>query len=468
MRFGPREPLGMLDALAVVLLAGAYWIAAGASWLTPDAAFSLVWGDQVSSGHLPSYADGITVTPHPLVTALAAVVAPLGGSAAYDARLALSYVGLGAAVWCVLRIGAWVFGVLGGVAAAVVAGTTLPVFAAATEGELDVIFVGVVLLAVLLETQRPRRGGAVLVTLAAAGLIRPEAWLLSGLYFLWLWPAANVQARVRNGALAAAAPALWLGTDLWITGDLAFSFHRTRVVADLLGEPRGAAKVPRFVWHTLRAALGLPLLVVALAGAAQAVRRRVASAAAVGAALLASLATFVVVGLLGLSLIDRFLLLAALTLAVFCGAAVAAVAARPRGTADLVLGVVALALVVATLPHRVDDMRHQRLAIKREGLRYAPLRRLASRADVRALLGRCRVVSSTDSDALPIAAHFAGHPGLHMRILQWRPARRGALIVASDVRVGGLLRTSRAALGAPRGFARLAAAGVWSVYDREC
>ncbi|MCW3024357.1 MAG: hypothetical protein JWR30_3679, partial [Conexibacter sp.] len=33
---------------------------------------------------------------------------------------------------------------------------------------------------------RPRRGGIVWVLLACAGLLRPEAWLLIGLYFLWM------------------------------------------------------------------------------------------------------------------------------------------------------------------------------------------------------------------------------------------------------------------------------------------
>ena len=41
-----------------------------------------------------------------------------------------------------------------------------------------------------LEAARPRRGPVVFLLLAAAGLMRPEAWILAGLYFLWMsWDA---------------------------------------------------------------------------------------------------------------------------------------------------------------------------------------------------------------------------------------------------------------------------------------
>ena len=48
--------------------------------------------------------------------------------------------------------------------------------------------------AAALEAARPRRGTVVFVLLACAGLLRPEAWLLTGLYFLWM------SCRTRPGA----------------------------------------------------------------------------------------------------------------------------------------------------------------------------------------------------------------------------------------------------------------------------
>ena len=52
----------------------------------------------------------------------------------------------------------------------------------------DIPFAALVIGAVLLEAQRSRRGVPVLALLALAGLLRPEAWLLAGVYWLWLAP----------------------------------------------------------------------------------------------------------------------------------------------------------------------------------------------------------------------------------------------------------------------------------------
>ena len=54
----------------------------------------------------------------------------------------------------------------------------------AARGYIDVPFLALVVWAAALEAERPRRGGAVFALLAAAGLLRPEAWLLSGAYAL--------------------------------------------------------------------------------------------------------------------------------------------------------------------------------------------------------------------------------------------------------------------------------------------
>ncbi len=62
----------------------------------------------------------------------------------------------------------------------------------------------------------PRRGTPVFVLLAAAGLLRPEAWLLSGLYFLWCflpatWP-QRVQVRGAGRASARSSGPRWTGS----------------------------------------------------------------------------------------------------------------------------------------------------------------------------------------------------------------------------------------------------------------
>ncbi len=99
-------------------------------------------------------------------------------------------------------------------------------------GYQDLPFAALVVGAALLEAQRRRRGIAVLALLALAGLLRPEAWVLSGLYWLYLWPAATSRDRVRTAALAVSAPLIWAGTDWIVTGDPLHSLHGTAALAE--------------------------------------------------------------------------------------------------------------------------------------------------------------------------------------------------------------------------------------------
>ena len=70
--------------------------------------------------------------------------------------------------------------------------------------------------------------------LAAAGLLRPEAWVLAGLY--WLWCLAGRGACARRGsalaALVALAPLGWALVDLAVTGDPLYSLHATSELAE--------------------------------------------------------------------------------------------------------------------------------------------------------------------------------------------------------------------------------------------
>jgi len=53
----------------------------------------------------------------------------------------------------------------------------------AAQGYLDISYVALIVWAIVLEVERPRRGAPVLLVLAAAGLLRPDAWVLSGVYW---------------------------------------------------------------------------------------------------------------------------------------------------------------------------------------------------------------------------------------------------------------------------------------------
>ena len=107
----------------------------------------------------------------------------------------------GLLVWLTYRLGAELFHPAVGVVAALVVLSRPALERDALLGYQDTAFAVLIVLAVLLEARRPRRGEAVLGLLAVAGLMRPEAWVLGGLYFLWMWPRADTGA-----ARAAARP----------------------------------------------------------------------------------------------------------------------------------------------------------------------------------------------------------------------------------------------------------------------
>ena len=83
---------------------------------------------------------------------------------------------------------------------------------------VDLPFLALVVWAAVLEAQRARRGTPVLVLLAAAGLLRPEAWLLAAGYALWVLPRQHPRQRLITLALAAGAPLIWATADLLLHG----------------------------------------------------------------------------------------------------------------------------------------------------------------------------------------------------------------------------------------------------------
>jgi hypothetical protein len=192
-----------------------------------------------------------------------------------------------------------------------------------------------VLGALLVETRRPRAGAPVLGLLALAGLIRPEAWLFSAAYLLWLlWPGLRLPAgsarpvraaawrdAVPLVALAAGGPLLWALHDLLLTGDALHSLTGTRDNAALLDRVTGLDHVPATVPRRLGEILREPVLLAAAGGGLLSLAwrrdRRVRLGAAAG---VLALAAFCVLAAAGLPIITRYLLLVGTLLAIFAGA----------------------------------------------------------------------------------------------------------------------------------------------------
>jgi hypothetical protein len=296
-----------------------------------DSAYSLLWGRELVDGVLPSFDAYRAPTEHPLAVAAGAVLSLLG-DAAPRVWLALTVAAFCALVAGVYRVGRVAFTPWVGAIAALLLLSRLQYPFLAARGYVDIPYLALVVWAAALETARPRRGGAVWLMLTLAGLLRPEAWVLAGAYWLWCaWPPQPVARRLRTAAYVAVAPVLWALTDLAATGDAAFSLRHTSSLAADLQRTRPASEAPSLLVHSLAALLKWPVLAGALLGVGLALafaRRRAALPLALT---LSGVATFGAIAVAGLSVIDRYLAVTALGLIVFAGFAVAGSSLLPRG-----------------------------------------------------------------------------------------------------------------------------------------
>jgi hypothetical protein len=298
---------------------------------TYDSFYALLWGRDLLHAHLPDFRVYRGPTEHPLAIAFGALCSIFGEG---GARLMVlgsigSFVAL---VTGMYRLGRLCFGPVVGVVAALLVLSRFFLENLAAQGYLDISYVALIVWAVVMEVEKPRRGTPVLVTLAAAGLLRPDAWLLAGAYWLWCSWRADNRARLRYLAIAAIGPVVWVLVDLIVTGKPFYSLNSTAGLAQELGRTQGVAAVIGSLWTFAVRIDKLPVLLGALAGIALAIwltPRRVLTPLA---ALVLLLGVFVLEGAGGASVIDRYLLGAAIMLVLFCAVAIGGWAMLERGT----------------------------------------------------------------------------------------------------------------------------------------
>src|SRR3954451_2028626 len=191
----------LLGAVAVVGV-GALVVALYDPWyLNYDTRYAMLWARDLVHGFTPAYTADFAPTPHPLWTALAGV-ALIFGDHAPEAMLGLVLLAFGGLVYLVYLLGREVANGWVGLVAGLVVVTRAAIGRDVMLGYLDIAFAALIVLAVLLELRRARRGLAVLVVLAFAGLLRPEAWVLVWLYVAWLWRGLDGRDRARYAAIA--------------------------------------------------------------------------------------------------------------------------------------------------------------------------------------------------------------------------------------------------------------------------
>lgn len=355
---------------ALALVAVLFW-ALVPTWPNYDAYYHLVWGRELLAGQTPSFEAYAAPTQHPLYVLVAGLLGAVLGTDADRALVLIALLCLVALAWGTFRLGAAVFGRWPGLVGAFFVGTSFAFLLFAVRAYVDVPFLAIVVWAAALEAQRPRRGTFVMALLAIAGLLRPEAWVLAGAYWLWLYPGLDRRGRAAMLALAAAAPVLWALSDVLVTGDPLFSLHSTSDLADELNRPRGLGDVPgRFVSFIADTARP-PVALLGLAGLVAGWRLLGPRRIGVPLALLgAGALTFVATGIAGLSILPRYLTIPVVAVCVFAGYALAGFTTLPPGrlrdrwraaaVAGLALGAVFAAFNLGTIGRLRDELRFLR------------------------------------------------------------------------------------------------------------
>jgi hypothetical protein len=401
---GAPWPLLALVALSIAVLVGALLYPTYPNY---DSYYSLLWGREVLHGHLPSFDGYKTPTEHPLAVAFGAVLSLMGRHA--DRVMVLcteaSFVVLCAGLY---RLGRAVFTPLVGLAAAGILCTRFDFPFLAARAYIDVPYLAFVIWAAALEAERPRRGTAVWVLLTCAGLLRPEAWILVGLYFLWMASGVPAGQRVgrwiRFAAIAAIGPVVWVAVDWIVTGHPLFSLQHTSGLADELGRTKGLSQVPSAMQRFFLNLAKAPVIDAAIAGvliAAWIAPRRTVLPAVLW---VIGSGTFFLVGLAGLSVIDRYLLVPTLMIMIFAAVALAGWTMLQRGTLlRRAWAVGAAAVVVYGVVFTATRVNFSTFdnELQLRGDSHRSLVRLLDEPAVRRAIRRCGTVSTPNHKLVP-------------------------------------------------------------------
>ena len=399
---------------APVAIAAASSLLYGTGHLGYDASWALVWGEQIASADVPRLEAPGAPTPHPLANVAAALLAPLEGTAG-SALVAISTLAFGVLVWTGYLLGRRLFGVPAGALFALILFTRPALVNEAGQALIDVPFLALVVGAAAMEASRPRRGLPVLGLLALAGLLRPEAWLLTAAYVAYLLPGRSTRARLRLLAVSAVAPLTWAAFDLVVTGDPLYSLHGTQELAAQLDRPRDLQAAILTAPRSLENLLGAPVALVGLIGCLAAIfvlyKHALLPAALIGLGLIA----FVGLGVAGLPVLPRYLLGPVVMLALFCAVGLLGWTRLERGDRRRRPLMAASVLLWATLalgiPHDLDQHRE---------LRHFLDQRRAIEGDLHALVTAALAITDsptgsvrlhvTAQRAAPLVAYWLGRP----------------------------------------------------------
>jgi hypothetical protein len=459
-----------LPALLVIVgVPALLWLLYRPSYVNFDARYSLLWARDIVHGHTPDYTAVFAPTPHPLQT-LVSIPVLLAGDGSAKVMVALTLLSLGVLTWLVYRLGAELWHPAAGVVAAAVVASRPTLDRFALIGYQDLAFAALVVYALLLETRRPKRGAAVLIVLALAGLMRPDAWLLSVLYVAYLWRDLEPARRLQMAALAVAAPLLWIAQDWIITGQPLHSLHGTKTLAGEVNRRRPPLTIPsRTAWY-FKLLLLWPLAFGVPAGlvfAWQHARRRLAVLVATAAALTLWI---VLTSIVGLSLIQRYLVTPGALLAIVYG--LGAFGWLRLGPAQSrqpwkIVGLIALALSVAYIPAQVSKLHSIKNTMNREARNYSDLKLVGNSPAVRAKFEQCGSrISTIGHKAMPDLRYWLDGPPKSIDLVEGSKTKVGPLMLKprATKEMWGFDRQHFAKVAPPPGYTRVYENHSWAVY----
>ncbi len=476
-------PARLAVPLAIVAGAVLLRLASGVGFANYDTLYALVWGQQLTRGETPQYGIPIAPTPHPLVEALGVVAAPIGAHAGEQIAVALGFLALAACGWAVYRLGALWFNRPAGAVAAVILLTRGQTLSYGVRAYVDIPYLLLVLCALIVETRRRRAGAPVLVLLALAGLLRPEAWAFSGLYWLYLaLPTMRMRMGIPPGGrqegghgdvradgrprhdghggagsggrpddghapqtphqlawlalLAAVAPLVWVVSDWLVTGNPLWSLTNTRHTAETLHRETGIGKVPEYIPRRIGEILGPFALVAAALGGVLALtwlRVRALPGALAGVVAVVVFAAFASVGL---PIDTRYAFLAAAILCVFAGAAVCGWMELPRGDPHrrwwMAAAAVSVVTLAASIPSQYRTNHHELSELARQQRIQSELTALVGAG---AITTRCEPIGVTNHAPLPLLALWLETPPSEIANLQVQKIARGTFVDPADKEV---------------------------------
>jgi hypothetical protein len=446
-----------------------------------DTYYTLVWGKELGNWQLPDYDVFRTPTPHPLSTAVAWAMAPFG--TASDRILVLaSLFGLLAFYVVIFVFTERLLGRVVALLAVAVMLTRTDMQLLALRAMFDLPFYLMVFAAALLELRRPRCGWPVLLVLALAGLLRPEAWLLAGVYWLYLWPATPRPVMLRYALLVAAAPLLWMAWDLIVTGEPLYSLTSTREVSGEFGRNRGLFEaitlIPQYSGGNDRivtvgvGGMGLILAVYIL-------RRRAALPLALGGL---GVLTFLIIAAAGLSVIPRYMTIPSLLLSLCVAVALGGwTLVKERTPRRIAIGVAVVSVLVVGWRASYYVQDYQKLADQATFIeaQHKGLKQVLNAPRALEVLQNCAPITVPTHSAIPVIRYETGLPkeALEASIAQKRPPTAGVLLIGKTFNFepsAARATNSNPSSSARRrwsnkplpGFERRGRSPTWAVYAR--